>query len=100
MALDPNGKYLRQTSTGAIFGWCQEFAKRGDMVPYRPGDDVAEVVDVVVDTRRAAPPVAPSDIVDVVEEPALTEPPAAVTETPDGFGALNGLFDSGGGDAK
>jgi hypothetical protein len=67
MPLDPNGKYLRQVTTGEIYGFDPEFAKRSDMVPYRPGQDMSDVEVVTIDTRKPAG--------------ALE----AVASTPDGF---------------
>jgi hypothetical protein len=75
MALDPNSKYLRQNTTGEIYGYCEEFAKRSDMVPYRPGQDVSDVEVLTIDMRKPAAP-------------------EGVTVTPDGFrgGALMGAI--------
>lgn len=55
MALDPNGKYLRQITSGEIYGFDPEFAKRSDMVPYRPGQDASDVEVLTIDTRKATP---------------------------------------------
>ena len=76
MALDPNTKYLRQVTTGEIYGFDPEFAKRSDMVPYRPGQDLSDVEVLTIDTRKPAG--------------ALE----AVSTTPDGFkgGALMGAI--------
>lgn len=77
MALDTNTKYLRQNTTGAIYGYDPEFAKRPDMVPYNPAQDVSDVEVLTIDMRRPAAPV-----------------PEAVSATPDGFkgGALMGAI--------
>jgi len=77
MALDPNTKYLRQNTTGAIYGYEPEFAKRPDMVPFIPGQDTSDVEVITIDTRKPAPG-------------ALE----AVSSTPDGFkgGALMGAI--------
>lgn len=91
MALDPNGKYLKQVTTGAIFGWEPEFAKRSDMVPYRPGDDANTVEEMVIDLRSA--PASQSQLFpDEDAQPA----PEAVTETRDAFngGSMGALFDT------
>jgi hypothetical protein len=74
MALDPNGKYLRQITTGAIYGWEPEFAKRADMVPYRPGQELSDLEITTIDTRKPA-----------------------VTETPDGFrgGVMGAILGDG-----
>ena len=73
--LDPNGKYLRQLTTGEIYGYEPEFAKRSDMVSYRPGDNVPDVEIMTIDTRRPA----------VTEAPAAAGALDAVASTPDGF---------------
>ena len=77
MALDPNTKYLRQNTTGAIYGYEPEFAKRSDMVPFTPGQDVSDVEILTIDMRKPA-----------------AGAPEAVTATPDGFkgGALMGAI--------
>lgn len=79
MALDPNGNYLRQITTGAIFGYDPEFAKRPDMVPYRPGQDLSDVEVITIDTRKPAG--------------ALE----AVSTTPDGFrgGVMGAILGEG-----
>lgn len=76
MALDPNTRYLRQNTTGAIYGYDPEFAKRPDMVEYRPGQDTSDVEVLTIDMRKPA------------------AAPEAVTATPDGFrgGALMGAI--------
>lgn len=95
MALDPNTKYLRQVTTGRIFGWCEAFAARSDMVPYRAGDEPGDVTEITVDMRKdkilpgkIGP--EPSDIEDVV-------PLETVTETPDPFNqtGMGALFSGG-----
>lgn len=72
MALDPNSKYLRQITTGDIFGYCEEFAKRSDMVPYNPATQVAGIEEITVDLR--------------------TPPPEAVASTPDAFSGRGGVM--------
>lgn len=74
MALDPNSKYLRQVTTGQVYGWDPEFAKRSDMVEYRPGSDLTGIEVITIDTR--------------VKE----ELPVAVAVTPDAFQGRGGVM--------
>lgn len=54
-------KYLRQTTTGRIYAYAAELAKRNDMVPYFP----EPVVNVAVQ-----PAAIPADLTPKVEPPA------------------------------
>lgn len=90
MALDPNGKYLRQMTTGNIFGWDEEFAKRGDMVPYHPGNDAPAVEIATIDMRRAA--LRPEPVEDADQPPQLAESTPGAPEAQDRFGQRSGVF--------
>ena len=61
--LDPKTKYLRQITSGEIYGYDPEFAKRSDMVPYVPGQDISDVEVLTIDTRASVVVPAPVEAV-------------------------------------